>query len=535
MSREWWREAVFYQIYPRSFFDSNGDGIGDLDGITERLDYLNDGSAASLGVDALWLSPINPSPLKDWGYDVSDYCGVHPELGTLESFDRLIAQAHRRNIRIILDLVPNHTSDQHPWFLESRASRDNPRRGWYLWRPGRGDDAPNNWKSTFGGSAWQYDAATREWYLHSFLTAQPDLNYRNPEVVEAMHDVLRFWLDRGADGFRVDVAAQLIKDAQFRDNPVAPDDPPLSAMERLAYEQRYNSDQPEVHEVVRGMRRVLDSYGGERMMVGEVWARDQRSLADYLRADELQQAFNFRFLFSPWRAQAFRERIEEAEALLGAGAWPTYTLSNHDFPRHLSRYAGPGGEARARMAAVMLLAMRGTPFLYYGEEIGMTNVEISEERRRDPVGRDGCRTPMQWSAGRNGGFTSAAQPWLPLGDCAAANVEEQLGDARSILSLYRRMIRLRRNSRALSEGSYRSEPGAPQDCLIFRREAPSQRMMVALNFAEGTRRINPPRGTVVLSSDPARIEGEVGGALELAPNEGVVIELAPGPATSLTQ
>lgn len=335
MAREWWQDAVFYQIYPRSFADTNGDGIGDLDGITAHLDYLNDGltdrSGASLGIDAIWLSPINPSPLKDWGYDVSDYCDVHPDLGTLASFDRLIAEAHRRNIRIVLDLVPNHTSNQHLWFLESRSSRTNPKRDWYLWRRGRNGGPPNNWKSTFGGSAWEFDAASGEWYLHSFLREQPDLNFRNPEVVEAMHNVIRFWLDRGVDGFRVDVIAQMIKDAQFRDNPEVPNDRQLTQLERLAYEQRFSSDQPEVHDIIRGFRRVLDSYPA-RMMVGEVWPRDHGSLADYLRADELQQAFNFRFLFSPWKASAFRSRIEEVEALLGAEAWPTYTLSNHDFP-----------------------------------------------------------------------------------------------------------------------------------------------------------------------------------------------------------
>ena len=305
MPRHWWQEAVFYQIYPRSFADANGDGIGDLDGIAAHLAYL-----AALGIDAIWLSPINPSPLKDWGYDVSDYCDVHPDLGTLASFDRLIAEAHRRGIRIVLDLVPNHTSDQHRWFLESRSSRANPKRDWYIWHPGRDGGPPNNWKGTFGGSAWEFDAVRGEWYLHSFLREQPDLNYRNPEVVEAMHNVIRFWLDRGADGFRVDVIAQMIKDAQFRDNPEVPAGQQLSQLERLAYEQRYSSDQPEVHDIIRGFRRVLDGYR-DRMMVGEVWPRDPRSLADYLRADELQQAFNFRFLFSPWKASAFRSRIEE--------------------------------------------------------------------------------------------------------------------------------------------------------------------------------------------------------------------------------
>jgi alpha-glucosidase len=525
MAREWWQEAVFYQIYPRSFADANGDGIGDLDGISAHLDYLNDGTSASLGIDAIWLSPINPSPLKDWGYDVSDYCGVHPDLGTMEGFDRLIAEAHRRNIRIVVDLVPNHTSEGHPWFRESRSSRDNPKRDWYIWRRGRESNPPNNWTSTFGGSAWEFDATTGEWYLHSFLREQPDLNYRNPQVVDAMHRVLRFWLDRGVDGFRVDVIAQMIKDAQFRDNPPVPDDRPLTQLERLAFEQRYSSDQPEVHDIIRGFRRVLDSYPGIRMMVGEVWPRDQRSLADYLRPNELQQAFNFRFLFSPWKASAFRSRIEEVESLLGANAWPTYTLSNHDFPRHISRYGAVDADARARMAAVLLLTMRGTPFIYYGEEIGMRQVEIPADRKRDPMGRDGCRTPMQWNRELNGGFTSAAHAWLPIGDCAAINVADQLGDSSSMLALYRRMSHLRKNSRALSEGSYRSEPGAPDDCLVFRREAASQSVMVALNFAAANRRLEIPRARILLGTNPTRDQGNVIGALELASNEALILEL----------
>jgi alpha-glucosidase len=518
MARHWWQDAVFYQIYPRSFADANGDGIGDLEGMIAHLDYL-----ASLGIDAIWLSPINPSPLKDWGYDVSDYCDVHPDLGTLASFDRLIAEAHQRGIRIVLDLVPNHTSDQHRWFLESRSSRSNPKRDWYIWQRRSGDGPPNNWKSTFGGSAWEFDEASGEWYLHSFLREQPDLNFRNPEVVEAMHKVIRFWLDRGVDGFRVDVVAQMIKDSRFRDNPEVPAGQQLSQLERLVYEQRYSSDQPEVHDIIRGFRRVLDRYR-DRMMVGEVWPRDPRSLADYLRPDELQQAFNFRFLFSPWKASAFRSRIEEVEASLGPDAWPTYTLSNHDFPRHITRYGAIDAEARARVAAVLLLTMRGTPFIYYGEEIGMRDVEIPADRKRDPVGRDGCRTPMQWKASRNGGFTTASEAWLPIGDADAINVEKQRDDASSMLSLYRRMIHLRKTNRALSEGTYRTAVKAPDDCLAFHRETPNQHVMVALNFADEPRCIEVERASILLST--TNRNGTVSGIVDLAPNEGLVFELA---------
>ena len=314
----------------------------------------------------------------------------------------------------------------------------------------------------------------------------------------------------------------MIKDAQFRDNPDVPAGKVLSQLERLAYEQRYSSDQPEVHDIIRGFRRVLDSYT-DRMMVGEVWPRELRSLRDYLRPDELQQAFNFRFLFSPWKASAFRSRIEEVEALLGAEAWPTYTLSNHDFPRHITRYGAANADARARVAAVLLLTMRGTPFIYYGEEIGMREVEIPPDRKRDPVGRDGCRTPMQWNAARNGGFTAASEAWLPIGDCNAVNVEKQLGDASSMLSLYRRMIHLRKTTPALSEGTYRTEAGAPDDCLIFHRETSTQHLIVALNFADTPRRIEVPRASILLST--IEREGLVSGStIDLAPNEGVVLE-----------
>ena len=524
MSSAWWRSSVFYQIYPRSFADSNGDGIGDLDDITEHLDYLNDGTDQSLGIDAIWLSPINPSPLKDWGYDVSDYCDVHPELGDLASFDRLIREARRRGIKIILDLVPNHTSDHHRWFRESRSSRTNPKRDWYIWKPGTPDRTPNNWVSIFGGPAWKWDDATGEWYLHLFLEGQPDLNFRDPEVVAAMHDVLRFWLDRGAAGYRVDVIHGMIKDAQFRDNP---------ALEKVEWGSQtdvdlkqvhlYDVDQPEVHDLIRGFRKVIDEYD-DRMMVGEVWPHDNQSLALYLRPDELQQAFNFRFLFCPWDAARFRAQVEIIERILPAGSWPTWTLSNHDFPRHISRHEhGAATEARARLSVVMLLGLRGTPFLYYGEEIGMPNVMIPRERWRDPVGRDGCRTPMQWSA--DGGFSKSNAPWLELGDCTAVNVAKQMNDPASMLSFYRRAIRVRRNSPALTAGTIRVIE-APGDCFVFVREAAGSRAMIALNFADEARDIETPSGKILLSSHLSREPGGIkAGRQRLSPNEAVIIDI----------
>lgn len=526
MASDWWRRAVFYQIYPRSFADSNGDGIGDLDGITANLGYLNDGTARSLGIDALWLSPINPSPLRDFGYDVSDYCGVHPELGDLAAFDRLVAEAHQRGIRIILDLVPNHTSDQHEWFREARSSRTNPKRDWYIWKPGPPDRPPNNWVSIFGGPAWKYDDATGEWYLHLFLESQPDLNYRNPEVVAAMQNVMRFWLDRGADGFRVDVIHGMIKDAQFRDNPaLVAAEPGAQSDVALKQQHLYDVDQPEVHEIVRGFRRVLEEYGGDRVLVGEVWPRDNRSLADYLRPDELQQAFNFRFLFCPWSAASFRAQVAQVEELFPHGSWPTYTLSNHDFPRHITRYAdGAFTAARARLAVVMLLALRGTPFLYYGEELGMPNVETAKSTWRDPVGRDGFRTPMQWSGAKHGGFT-IGEPWLECGNYGAVNAARQMDDPSSMLSFYRRMIRVRRESPALETGDLRILD-SPADCFMFARTAGASRAIVALNFSNVAIEINVPRAKMLISSDPARASKAILGAVTLAPLEALV--LAPG-------
>jgi alpha-glucosidase len=537
---DWWRRAVFYEIYVRSFQDSDGDGVGDLPGITARLDYLNDGTARSLGVDALWLTPINPSPMYDFGYDVSDYCAVDPLFGTLGDLDRLIAEAHRRGLRIILDLVPNHTSHQHPWFTAARAARSASRRDWYIWRDPAGDGGPpNNWVSSFGGPAWTFDPASGQYYLHSFLAEQPDLNYRNPTVVAAMEDVIRFWLDRGVDGFRVDVIHKLVKDAELRDNPPPDANDPHPVRDYFDQQHVFDHDRPEVHEIIRGWRRLLDRYG-DRMMVGEVYLLDPRRVAAYHGAagDELQLAFNFSFLWSPWDAAAFRARVEEIEALLPAGAQPTYVLSSHDAPRHRSRFDDPRyGDARARLAALMLLTLRGTPFLYYGEEIGMRDVDIPAARVCDPVGRrfpglgrDPERTPMQWDASPNVGFTRAAESWLPVApDTARVNVQAQREDPASLLSFYRRAIWYRRTSPALTEGTYRSL-AAPSDVFLYVREHPRQRLLVALNFAAEPRTVDLPaaaRGAIALATRFDR-QGAVAGRLEVDASEGVAVELEAG-------
>jgi alpha-glucosidase len=533
---EWWREAIFYEIYVRSFQDSDGDGVGDLPGIIQRLDYLNDGTPKSLGVDALWLTPINPSPMCDFGYDVADYCDVEPLFGSLADIDRLIAEAHLRNMRIILDFVPNHTSHLHPWFRAGRASRTNPKRDWYIWREAGADGSPpNNWASSFGGPAWTFDAATGQYYLHSFLPEQPDLNHRNPEVVRAMEDVIRFWLDRGIDGFRVDVIHKMVKDAGLRDNPRPSPDRKRALEHDFGQSDRYDEDQPEVHDIIRAWRRILNSYG-ERAMVGEVYLFEPERVATYYGNghDELPLAFNFSFLWCPWDAAAFRAQVDLIEKVLPAAAQPTYVLSNHDVPRHRTRFDDlRWGDPRARLAAMLLLTLRGTPFLYYGEEIGMRDVPIPPERICDPVGkrfpvvnRDPERTPMQWSAAPAAGFTTAADTWLPVAsDFKTINVARQAADPRSLLSFYRRLIWSRKDSSALRQGTYRALDGPP-GTFLFVREHGGQRLLVALNFAAEGRRVRLPcSARLELSTNYDRRVGRVTGTLDLAPVEGVIAAL----------
>ena len=537
---EWWREAVFYEIYVRSFQDSNGDGVGDLPGIIDRLDYLNDGTPRSLGVDALWLTPINPSPMFDFGYDVSDYRDVDPRFGALADLDRLITEAHRRNMRIILDLVPNHTSHLHPWFQASRRSRSDPQRDWYVWRdPGPGGGYPNNWVSSFGGPAWTLDPTTGQYYLHSFLAEQPDLNHRNPDVARAMEDIIRYWLDRGVDGFRIDVIHKMIKDAQLRDNPRPAPEEEHPVWHYGGLTHVYDEDQPEVHDIIRSWRRILDGYGA-RAMVGEVFLGDPARVAAFYGNghDELPLAFNFRFLWSPWDAAAFREQVDTAESVLPTGAQPTYVLSNHDVPRHRTRFDDRGwGDARARVAAMMLLTLRGTPFLYYGEEIGMRDVVIPADRVCDPVGkrfpavgRDPERTPMQWGPTPGAGFTTAADPWLPLSpDYESVNVANQTGDPGSHLSFYRRLIWYRKRSNALRRGTYRPLDG-PADTFIFLREHADERLLIALNFAGEQRRVTLPelrRGHVELATDVTRNAAPIAAShFNLGPVEGLVVALS---------
>ncbi len=497
----WWQEGVIYQIYPLSFADSNGDGRGDLHGIIARLDYLNDGTPNSLGVDAIWLSPVYPSPMRDFGYDVSHYCDISPTFGTLAELDELVAEAHKRGIRVIMDLVLNHTSDQHPWFLESRSSRDNPRRHWYIWRDGQGRGRrPNNWLSAFGGPAWTWDKATQQWYLHTFLPEQPDVNWRNPEVRNAMFDVVRFWLDRGVDGFRLDVVNRYFKDDQFRSNPIRP----WGGMRPYDWQQHiYDTDRPELYGAIGELRALLDSYGDPtRMSVGEVFCNDNTAMSAALSGPgKLHLAFNFDFARCPWKPAAFQRVIRRWEEELGSEAWPCYALSNHDIPRHISRYAaGADSERRAKVAAAMLLTLRGTPFLYYGEEIGMCHTAIPRREIQDPLGkrywplyqgRDGCRTPMQWDNSPNAGFTSG-KPWLRVNsDYGARNVAAQGRGPNSLLSFYRRLIWLRKETPALRHGSYQPLQETPKEALAFLRRTEGQVVLVALNFLGRSIRLVP--------------------------------------------
>ena len=503
----WWRGAVVHQIYPRSFQDSDGDGIGDLPGIIARLDHLNDGTAHSLGVDAIWLSPFFPSPMADFGYDVADYTGVDPLFGTLDDFDRLLGEAHARGIRVIIDWVPNHSSDRHPWFEASRSSRHDPRRGWYVWRDGApGGGPPDGDRSAFAraGSAWTHDPRTGQWYRHEFAVGQPDLNWGNPELAEAMLDTLRFWLDRGVDGFRIDVAHLLD------------------------------------HEVLRRVRAVLDEYD-DRVAVGEVYLLDQRELVEFLvTGDGLHLAHNFVFLRTAWRADAFRAVIEEFERLSAPLAWPSWCLENHDHSRVATRYdEGGHGPARARVAAMMLLALRGTAFLFQGQELGLPDARIPPESVVDIDGRDPERAPIPWeppsAAGRGAGFTSAT-PWLPVveeAEALAASVQD--GDPRSTLSLFRRLIHLRRATPALRDGDQAMLDAGP-DVLAWLREADGERWLVALNMSlrhQATAISLPDHATagageaeLVVSTDPGRRAGRIRPAdLRLGMDEGVLIRL----------
>jgi alpha-glucosidase len=533
--RHWWEDAVFYQVYPRSFADSNGDGIGDLAGITGKLGYLE-----GLGVDALWISPFFKSPMKDFGYDVSDYRDVDPMFGDLEDIKVLLAEAKARGLRVVLDLVANHSSDEHPWFVEARSSRDAPRHDWYIWVPETGRP-PNNWKAVFElGTAWHSNPATGERYLGTFTRHQPEFDWRNPEVRKAFYDVMRYWYGLGVDGFRLDVATAYFKDAKLRSNPLS-----LKVSPDFFQKHLYDRNGPEFHEVFREMREVADA-AGERVLIGETHGQDPVLAASCHgeSGDELNMAFNFEFLYRRWGAARFRESARRWYGLLPEGAWPNFTLSNHDQPRHAWRYRGRSGgetDARARVAAAMLLTLRGTPFLYYGEEIGMLCERLPRSALRDPLGlatwplralgRDPERTPMQWNDREGAGFTTA-RPWLPLNsDYRSRNVAAQEADPSSLLSWYKSLIALRRARPELREGGIEFLDLHP-DVLAYERAAPpadggpDRRVLVLLNFASKSRTIALEKGARALLGT-ARPAGTVLGAgeIRLGPCEAAIAEI----------
>ena len=505
--RQWWQDGIIYQIYPLTFADANGDGIGDLPGITQKLDYLNDGnpnSKTSLGIDAIWLSPINQSPMDDNGYDVSDYYDINSKFGTLQDFETLLAEAHQRGIKVILDLVVNHTSSKHSWFIESSSSKDNSKSDWYHWQdPSPDGGVPNNWLSYFGGSGWTFNEARQQYYYHTFNKNQPDINWNNLEVRQEIFKVIRFWLDKGVDGFRLDASSAYSKDIYYRFNPMK-----FDASDKNSYDNHhhlYNKNLPENHHIIKEIRNIIDEYE-DRVLIGETFI--DSSLYDSssfygVNNDELHLPFAFQFSMSPWYPGYLQRVIEEKELIIPKNAQPTYFLDNHDLPRHLSRWiecslcTNPKGIAQA--AAAIILTVRGTPFLYYGQEIGMVdNEDIPEDKIKDgvvvksdtedetPPTRDGARTPMQWDDSPHAGFSFGKdiEPWLPVNEnYQEVNVAAELNKEDSILNFYRRLIKVRRNSEALRYGSWYSLIHYPYEHLAYIRETETEKVLIIINFS----------------------------------------------------
>ena len=490
---QWWQHAVFYEIYPRSFADSNNDGIGDLKGITSKLDYLKD-----LGVDAIWISPCFPSPQVDFGYDVSDYENIDPMYGTLADFDMLTSEAKKRGIHVILDFVVNHTSDQHQWFLDSKSSRTSAHRDWYIWRDGKGPgQPPNNWVSTFGGSAWKFDPTTNQYYYHYFYAEQPDLNWRNPAVKDAMFDVTRWWYKRGVAGFRLDAVDTLFEDPTLRDNPIQK--PGKNAFGDPFEEKIYNTKLPEVHDVLRGLRQVADEHNA--VLIGETWTADVAELNQYYGKgnNELQLPMDFLFtMVNKLSPAEFRKQIAAVDA---ASGWPTFVISNHDIVRSYDRYGdGKHNDQIAKLMAALYLTLRGTPIMYYGEEIGMkTTPPTRQEDVKDPIGRtgwpkekgrDGERTPMQWNSSENAGFTTGT-PWLPVPPTYKThNVADESKNSDSVLEFYKKVLKLRHTNQALLEGSYKAINEDDANILSYLRTYKDQTVVVVLNMSDSPQKLN---------------------------------------------
>ncbi len=520
----WWRGGVFYQIYPRSYADSNGDGVGDLPGIIGKLDHL-----ARLGITGVWLSPVTCSPNRDWGYDVSDYLDIDPSFGTLADLDELVAQADRRGIRILMDLVPNHTSDQHAWFADALTGREARYRDYYVWADPKPDASlPNNWVSIFGGPAWELDEASGQYYLHNFEAGQPDLNWWNDEVWREFDEILRFWWDRGVSGFRIDVCNMMIKDKLLRDNPPATEDDPID-QQFMGVRYVYNSDRPEAHDILKHWRVVAGGYSPERLLIGETNVESVERLALFYGDghDELHGGFNFNFMHAPFEASVLRDVVESTEALLPSGGWPVYMGSNHDFSRLATRWGG-GEVDRTKLALLMLLTLRGTPFLYAGDEIGLVDGVVEKSQLLDPVGvrfwpyagRDPERTPMPWHGGPGGGFSApGVRPWLPMGDPAACNVADQSGDPASVLEFCRRVIAARAGSDDLAVGSYASLK-TPSGTWGYVRGGGTS---VLLNMSGDAAEFDGASGTVSVSTNLGLEGAPCEGVLSLGPWQGAVV------------
>jgi alpha-glucosidase len=527
----WWEKGILYQVYPRSFKDTDGDGIGDLKGIISKLDYIK-----WLGADAVWLSPIHVSPMADFGYDISNYRAIDPVYGTMDDFDELVARAHEIDLRIIMDAVPNHTSDQHAWFLESKSSRDNPRRNWYIWEdPAPGGGPPNNWLSMFGGSAWEYDETTGQYYYHAFLKEQPDLNWRNQEVRDAWDEVLRFWLDRGVDGFRVDVLWHLIKDDKLRDNPKNPGFNPSREPMYNSLDPIYTTDRPEVHDVVQHIRSVINEYGHDKLFIGEIYLPVDRLIAYYgPDANGTNMPYNFQLALLPWQSNEIMKAIDYYESHLPEGAWPNWVLGNHDQPRVASRVA----HHQVRGAQLLLLTLRGTPTMYYGDELGMRNVPIPPDDVHDPFelrepgkgnGRDPERTPMPWTNDELGGFTTAARPWLPMGQNKECSVEEQRNDPDSILSMVRYLIQLRKETPALCIGAQQPLP-CKEPVAAYCRSYQDDYLFIIINFSDTPQQYPLPASSpeCVFSTHPGGCLPVIGyNRVDLRPGEGAILRVTP--------
>ena len=512
----WWRDGIIYQIYPRSFADSNDDGIGDLTGITSKLDYLQD-----LGIDAIWLSPIFPSPDVDYGYDVADYTAIDPKFGTMADFDSLLKHAHDRDIHVILDLVLNHTSDQHPWFVESKQSKNNPYHDWYMWHdPKPNGDPPNNWQAIFGGSGWEYDTYLDQYYYHMFYKEQPDLNWRNPKVRQAMLDVFRFWLEKGVDGFRLDVFNMYFKDEALRENP-----PKIGLRAFDRQKHIYDNSQPEMFPLLREIREILDQYP-QSYAVGETFLAEPHRTAGYCGENKLHAAFNFDFSKNRWHPKRFKESAKNWYQALPENAWPNNFLSNHDTPRAATRYCIGEDDRRAKVAMAMLLTLKGTPYIYYGEEIGLRDIPIHRKADvKDPIGktfwplhkgRDGCRAPMQWNNNTNAGF-SGVDPWLPVhSNYHGRNVDQQAFDEESLLNFTKKIIKIRRTELALQRGEFIPFTNDPHRLFTFQRAYQEDLLIVCLNFTSYQPEVSLPPGKWVSLSHP---EKSISPILALKPYE----------------